>query len=133
VRDCHKLGECRPSEERVVCHLEIGYLELQVFSTEVFQSPAGHRKSDLADGHRYSSKDYSVERSPTGMWCRSGQPYLVESLQEQNVQGAVSMDKDSVELDILDDGDNNKRLPTQLWDKVRVVIVVKGDGDLRPL
>jgi hypothetical protein len=67
------------------------------------------------------------------MWCRSGQPYLVESLQEQNVQGAVSMDKDSVELDILDDGDNNKRLPTQLWDKVRVVIVVKGDGDLRPL
>jgi hypothetical protein len=48
------------------------------------------------------------------MWCRSGQPYLVESLQEQNVQGAVSMDKDSVELDILDDGDNNKRLPTQL-------------------
>jgi hypothetical protein len=32
MRDCHKLGQARPSEESVVCHFEIGYFELQVLS-----------------------------------------------------------------------------------------------------
>jgi hypothetical protein len=40
--------------------------------------------------------------------------------------------KDSVELDILHDGDNNKRIPPQLWHKVQVVTAVEGDGDLGP-
>jgi hypothetical protein len=52
---------------------------------------------------------------------------------KQDVQGATSINKYSVELDILDDGANNYRVPTQLWDKVRVVAMVEGDGDLGPL
>jgi hypothetical protein len=50
VRNCHEFGECRPPDEHVVCHLEVGYLKQHVFSTEVFLSPEGHEKSDLADG-----------------------------------------------------------------------------------
>jgi hypothetical protein len=49
----------------------------------------------------------------------------------QDVQGAASINKDSVELDVLDNGANNERVPPRLWYKVRVVIVVEGDGDLR--
>jgi hypothetical protein len=45
------------------------------------------------------------------------------------VQGATSIDKDSVELYILDDGANDERIPPQLWHKVQVVA---GDRDLRP-
>jgi hypothetical protein len=55
---------------------------------------------------------------------------LVESLQEQNVQGVASIDEDSVELDILDDGTNYERIPRRRWHKVLVVVVVKGNGDL---
>jgi hypothetical protein len=64
---------------------------------------------------------------------RSGEPHLVEGLQEQYVQGASPIDEDSVELDILDNGANNQRVPTLLWDEVWVVAVIEGDGDLIPL
>jgi hypothetical protein len=88
VRNCHKLGEFRPPEERNVCRFKIGYLKLHVLSAEVLSSLKSHGKSDLADrGHCYP-RDYSVERSLT---------------------------------------------QTQLWDKVRVVAMVEGDGDLGPL
>jgi hypothetical protein len=43
------------------------------------------------------------------------------------------IDVDSVELDILDNGVDNQRVPTQFWDEVRVLTIVEGDGDLRPL
>jgi hypothetical protein len=58
---------------------------------------------------------------------------MVESPQEKNVEGSATIDKDSVELDILDDGSNNERVSPRLWNKVRVVAVVEGDLDLRPL
>jgi hypothetical protein len=54
------------------------------------------------------------------------------SLQEQHVQGAASIDKDSVELDLLDDGANYERILPQLWHKVWVHAAVEGDGDLGP-
>jgi hypothetical protein len=50
--------------------LKVSYLKLQVFSTEIFLSPKGHRKSNLADGGLYHARDYSVEWSLTGMQCR---------------------------------------------------------------
>jgi hypothetical protein len=56
---------------------------------------------------------------------------MVKSLQEHDVQGAISIDEDSVKLDILDDGANYERIPPRLWYKVWVVTAVKGDGHLR--
>jgi hypothetical protein len=38
-----------------------------------------------------------------------------------------------IELDVLDDGADNQRVPTQLWDKVWVVAAIEGDGNLRSL
>jgi hypothetical protein len=35
-------------------------------------------------------------------------------LQKQNIQGATSIDEDSVELDIIDDGLDNERVPPRL-------------------
>jgi hypothetical protein len=58
---------------------------------------------------------------------------MVESLQKQNVQGTASIDEDSIELNILDDGADNEIIPRRLWNKVWVITVVKGDGDLIPL
>jgi hypothetical protein len=43
--------------------------------------------------------------------CNGREP---EGLQEQNVQGATSIDEDSVELDIIDDGLDNERVPPRL-------------------
>jgi hypothetical protein len=74
-----------------------------------------------------------MEWSLTRTQCRPRQPHLVKSLKEQNIQGTASINKDSIELEILDDGANNERLSTRLWDKVRVVTVVEDDGDLGPL
>jgi hypothetical protein len=133
VRDCHELGECCPPEERVVCHFKISYLELHVLGAEIFLSLEGHKNSDLTDRGRCCPKDYSVKGSSTGTQCYSRQPHLVKGLQEQDVQGATSIDEDSIELDILHNGAGNERVPTWLWDKVRVVAVVEGDGDLGPL
>jgi hypothetical protein len=59
-----------------------------------------------------------MEGSPTGVQHCFGQPYLVEGLQEQDVQGATSIDEDSVELYVLDDGANYKRIPPWVWHKV---------------
>jgi hypothetical protein len=74
---------------------------------KILPGPKGHRKSDLADESCCCPKDYSIEESPTGKQCYSGQPHLVEGLQQQYVQGTVSIDKDSVELDLLDNGADN--------------------------
>jgi hypothetical protein len=52
-----------------------------------------------------------MEGSPTGVQQGPRQPHLVESLQEEVVPGAASIDEDSVELDILDDGANCERIP----------------------
>jgi hypothetical protein len=71
-----------------------------------------------------------VEGSLAGTQQGSRKPHLVECFQEQNVQGAASIDEDSVELDILDDGTDYKRIPSQLWHKVWVVNAVEGNGDL---
>jgi hypothetical protein len=73
-----------------------------------------------------------MEGGPTGAQQGPRQTHLVKSLQEQDVQGATSVDEDSVELDILNDGANYERIPPRLWHKVRVVTAVEGDGDLRP-
>jgi hypothetical protein len=43
------------------------------------------------------------------------------------------LDEDSVELDVLDDGANNQRIPTQFRDEVRAVASVKGHRDFKPL
>jgi hypothetical protein len=43
------------------------------------------------------------------------------------------IDEDSVELGVLDDGADNQRVPTRIWDEIRVVTSIEGDGDLRPL
>jgi hypothetical protein len=132
IRDCHKLGKGRSSKESVLRHLKVSHLKLQVFSTEIFLSRKGHGKGNLTDGGSCCTMDYVVERSPTGARCRSGQPHLVKGLQEQDVQGATSIDTNSVELDSIDNGANNERIPPRLWHKVRVVTAVKGDGDLIP-
>jgi hypothetical protein len=58
---------------------------------------------------------------------------LVKSLQQQDVEGVTSIDEESVELGMLDDGANYERMLPQLWHKVRVVAVVEGDRDLGPL
>jgi hypothetical protein len=50
LRNHHELGQCRPPEECIVCHLKIGYLKLHVLGAEVLLSPEGHGKSDLAGG-----------------------------------------------------------------------------------
>jgi hypothetical protein len=56
VRNFHELGECRPSQEGVVCYLKVNYLKLQVFS-----SPEGYRKSDLTYEGCCYTRDYAME------------------------------------------------------------------------
>jgi hypothetical protein len=66
VRNCHELGECQPYEEGVVRCLEVGYLELQVFSAKVFPSLESYGKSDLTNGGCCYSRYYAMEQCPTG-------------------------------------------------------------------
>jgi hypothetical protein len=53
-----------------------------------------------------------MEGSPAWMQCQSGESHLVKGLQKQDVQRASPIDKDLVELDILDDGADNHRVLT---------------------
>jgi hypothetical protein len=62
---CHKLGECRLSQESVIHSLKISDLKLYGLRTEIFLSLKGHGKSDLADGGHYCTRDYAMEGSPT--------------------------------------------------------------------
>jgi hypothetical protein len=65
--DHHELGECWPSQENVVHSLEIGDLKLYSLRVEIFLSPKGCGKRDLTDGGHYCTRDYAMERSPTGV------------------------------------------------------------------
>jgi hypothetical protein len=60
-------------------------------------------------------------------------PICSKVLKNRMFRGATPIDEDSVEFCILDDGADDERIPPRLWHKVRVVTVVKGDGDLGPL
>jgi hypothetical protein len=71
-----------------------------------------------------------MERSPTGAQERSRQPHLIKSLQKKEVEGAASIHKHLVELNVLHDGADYQGIPPQLWYKVQVVAAVKGNGDL---
>jgi hypothetical protein len=50
---------------------------------------------------------------------------MVKCLEQQNVKGILSINKDSVELDILDDGTDNKRVPIRLQYEVQVIASVE--------
>jgi hypothetical protein len=67
----HKLGQCWLSQESVVCSLKIGDLKPYGLRAEIFLSPEGYRKSDLADRGRCCTRDYAMERSLTGAQQRS--------------------------------------------------------------
>jgi hypothetical protein len=67
VRNCHELSKCQTAKDNIVCCIEVGYLEVKVFSREVFLSPEGHRKSDLSDWGHCCARDYDVKRGPTGV------------------------------------------------------------------
>jgi hypothetical protein len=60
------LGECRLSQESIIHSLDISDLKLYDLCVEIFSSPEDHRKSDLADGGRYCTRDYAMEGSPIG-------------------------------------------------------------------
>jgi hypothetical protein len=70
--DCLELGECRPSQESIVRSLKIDDLKLYTFYVEIFPSPEGHGENDLADGGYCYTRDYAIERSPTGLQQRPG-------------------------------------------------------------
>jgi hypothetical protein len=70
MQDRHELGECRPSQESIVRHLKIGDLKLCSLRAEIVLSLEGYEKSDLIDGGRYCTRDYAIERSPTGVQQR---------------------------------------------------------------
>jgi hypothetical protein len=72
-----------------------------------------------------------MEGSPTGTQKRSRQPQVVKSHQKKEVEGAASIHHHSIELVIFYDGADYQRIPPRLWNKVRVVAVVEGNGDLR--
>jgi hypothetical protein len=95
-----------------------------------FPSPKCYGKGDLTDERHYYAREYARERGPTVAQHCSGQPHLVESVQEHDARGDIYIDRDLVELHVLDDGTDNMRVPPQLWHKVRVVTAVEGDGDL---
>jgi hypothetical protein len=100
---------------------------------EIFLCPEGYKKSNLTDEGRCYTRDNAMKGSLTWAQHSSGQPHLIEGLQEQDVQGATSIDEDSVDLYVLDDGANYKRTLPWLWHKVWVVATVEGNGDLRSL
>jgi hypothetical protein len=54
-----------------------------------------------------------------------------QSLHKKEVEGASSIHKHSIELNVLHDGADYQGIPPQLWYKVWVVATVKGNGDLR--
>jgi hypothetical protein len=66
------------------------------------------------------------------MQKRSRQPHLVKSLHKKEVKEAASIHQHSVELDVRYDGADYQRILPRLWNKVRVVTTVEGDGDLGP-
>jgi hypothetical protein len=70
--DHHELGECQSSQGSIVCNLKIGNLKVYSFHVEIFLSPEGHGENDLADGVCCCTKDYAMERSPTGAQQRPG-------------------------------------------------------------
>jgi hypothetical protein len=51
---------------------------------------------------------------------------------KKEVKGAASIHQHSVKLDVLYNGAYYQRIQPWLWNKVRVVTTVEGDGDLRP-
>jgi hypothetical protein len=65
VRNYHKLDQGQPLEDCIVCHFEIGYLELHVFGVVVFSGLECHRESDLPDWGCCGTRYYSMEGSPT--------------------------------------------------------------------
>jgi hypothetical protein len=80
IWDRHELGECQPSQERVVRNPEIRDLKLYSLHAENFLSPEGYRKRDLANGGHCYTRDCAMERRTTGVQQRPGYAHLVESL-----------------------------------------------------
>jgi hypothetical protein len=78
--DHHELREGRPSQESVVHSLKIDDLKLYSLCAEIFLSPEGYRKRNLTDWGCCCTRDYAMERSPTGAQQRPGKPHLVKSL-----------------------------------------------------
>jgi hypothetical protein len=49
---------------------QFGDLKLYSFHAKIFPSPEGHKENTLVNGGCCCTKDYAMERSPTGMQQR---------------------------------------------------------------
>jgi hypothetical protein len=65
--DRHELGECWSSQESIIRSLEITDRKLYSLRAEIFLSPEGYGNRDLTNGGCYYTRDYAMERSPTGV------------------------------------------------------------------
>ena len=60
-------------------------------------------------------------------------PHELQGVGVHDVEAAASVHEHLGEKSVADDGVDNKRVPSRVWDVVGVVLAAEGDGVLRPV
>src|SRR6185312_12165353 len=60
-------------------------------------------------------------------------PHELQGVGVYDVEAAASVHEHLGEAGVADDGVDNERISSRMWDVVRVVLAAKGDGILRPI
>jgi hypothetical protein len=74
-----------------------------------------------------------MEAPDAGLEARPLDPQEVEGLSIDDVKAAATIHEHLGEASVGDDGIDNKRVDPWIWDVIGVIIMVKSDGNLRPV
>jgi hypothetical protein len=112
----------------VIVSVEIDHLEGEGRSPEVRLIPKGDGQVDLPERLGLFPRHEAMERCLGRLDARPVDAHGVECLNVHDVEAATSIHQHLAKTLLVNDWINNKRVPTRMWNAVRVVRAIESDG-----
>ena len=112
----------------VVGSPEPHHLEGEHFFAEVGHRAKADGQVDLAEGLDSLPRRNAVERWLAGAELVQADPHELQGVGIHDVEVAASVHEHLGEAGVADDGVDNERVPSRVWDVVRVVFAAEGNG-----
>src|SRR6185503_9146499 len=103
------------------------------FLAEVSCRAEADRQIDLAEGLDALPRRDTMKWRLAGAKLVQSNPHELQGVGVHDVEAAASVHEHLEEAGVTDDGVDNKRVPSRVWDVVGVVLAAEGNGVLRPV
>ena len=130
VGDGHELGVAGTTKDGMIGSPKPHHLKGEYFLAEVDYRSEADRQIDLAEGLDSLPRRNAMKWRLAGVKLVQSNPHELQGVGIHDVEAAASVHEHLGEAGVADDGVDNKRVPSRVWDVVGVVLAAKGNDVL---